>query len=111
MNRSRKLAAAAVVIVALIVVTAGPMGASSKIHDKYLCLGDPPSRISGYQQTADEFHSAAELPRTTYSEPTVVIEMPAFTCPTYEQPTNSPMEIWLKVSDNRFVGYVRGGGP
>jgi hypothetical protein len=115
MKRRRKLAAAAVVIVALIVVAAIPMGAWSKIHDKYLCLGDPPSRISGYQQTADEFHSAAELPRTTYSEPAVVIEMPAFTCPTYEQPTekpaNSPMGIWLKVSDNRFVGYVRGGGP
>jgi hypothetical protein len=109
MKRSRKLAAAAVVIVALIVVAAIPTGAWSKIHDKYLCLGDPPSRISGYQQT--EFHSAAELPTTTDSEPAVVVEMPAFTCPTYEQPTNSPMEIWLQVSDNRFVGYVRWGGP
>ena len=109
MKRSRKLATAAVVIVALVVVAAIPMGAWSKIHDKYLCLGDPPSRISGYQQT--EFHSAAELPTTTDSEPTVVIEMPVFTCPTYDQPTYSRMEIWLKVSDNRFVGYVRGGGP
>jgi hypothetical protein len=109
MKRSRRLAAAAAVIVALIVVAAIPVGAWSKIHDKYLCLGDPPSHISGYQQTADEFHSAAELPRTT--EPAVVIEMPAFTCPTYEQPMNSPLGIWLKVSDNRFVGYVRGGGP
>lgn len=109
MKRSRRLAAAGVVIVALIVVAAIPTGAWSKIHDKYLCLGDPPSRIGGYQQT--EFQTAAELPMTTDSEPAVVIEMPAFTCPTFYQPTNSRMEIWLKVSDNHFVGYLRGGGP
>ena len=52
MKRSRRLAAAAVVIVALIVVAAIPMGAWSKIHDKYLCLGDPPNRLGAYQQTA-----------------------------------------------------------
>jgi len=109
MKRSGKLAAVAVVIVGVIVVAAIPMGAWSKVHDKYLCLGDPPSAFSGYQQT--RFQSPTELPRTTSGEPAVVIEMPAFTCPTYEQPANSPMEIWLKVSDNRFVGYVRGGGP
>jgi hypothetical protein len=112
MKRSGKLAAAAVLIVALIVVAAIPMGAWSKIHDKFLCLGDPPSRISAWQQTTNEFHSVAELPRATYGGPAVVIEMPAFTCPTYEPPTNySPMGIYLKVSDNRFVGYARGGGP
>jgi hypothetical protein len=111
MKRSRQLAAAAVVIVALIVVAAFPMGAWSKIHDKYLCLGNPPSRISGYQQTAREFQTAAELPSATNGGPPVVIEMPAFVCPTHEPPTTSPMGIWLKVSDNRFVSYVRGGGP
>ena len=110
MRRSRKLAAAAIVTVALIVVAAFPMGVWSKIHDKYLCLGDPPSHISGYQVTAGESHSAAELPLTTTGG-LVIIEMPAFVCPTYEPPATSPMRIWLKVSDNRYVGYVRGGGP
>lgn len=111
MKRSGKLAAAAVVIVALIVVAAFPLGVWSKIHDKYLCLGNPPSRIGGYQQTAGEVHTAAELTSATNGKPPVVIEMPAFVCPTYEPPLTSPMGIWLKVSDNRFVSYVRGGGP
>ena len=97
-------------IVALIVIAAIPTGAWSKIHDKVLCFGDPPSRISGYAQTAYELPSAAELPRTN-GEPAVVIEMPAVTCPSYESPPNAPMGIWLKVSDSRFVGYERGGGP
>jgi hypothetical protein len=81
MKRSRKLVAAAAVIVALIVVAAIPMGVWSKIHDKFLCLGDPPSRISAWQQTTIEFHLVAELSRTTYGDPAVVIEMPAFICP------------------------------
>ena len=110
MKRRRNLAAAAVVIVALIVIAALPTGAWSKIHDKVLCLGDPPSRIGGYQRTAYELHSAAELPKTN-GEPAVVIEKPAFTCPSYQSPQNAPMGIWLKVSDSRFVGYERGGGP
>ncbi len=109
MTRGRKLAVG--VVIALIVVVAIPMGVWPKIHDKFLCLGDPPSLFSGYTQTTNELYSAGELPKSTYGGPAVVSEIPAVSCPTYPRPNAAPMEIWLNVGGSRYIAYVRGGGP
>ena len=107
----RKLGALAAV--AAIVVAAGAF-LTVRYWSRTICwAGHAPDRIAGYEQRVTVTAKLENLPpRDVSGAPALVLDLPAIgLCPSLETSGYLPMGIWVRVGDDQFVGYGRGGGP
>jgi len=75
-----------------------------------------PDRVGFFQRSTMTATALAQLPPRTgwpQGRPAVVIDWPGLGfCPAYfPDQTDDPILIWLRVRDDYFVAYYRGGGP
>lgn len=109
--KTRVILLAAVVIVA---VAATGLFLTVRYWSRTVCwAGHAPDRIAGFQQGETVTAKLAELPaRDVNGTPALVLDLPAIgLCPSVDTSGYLPLEIWVRVGDNQFVSYFRGGGP
>ena len=109
----RKLA-----LLAAVVVLVAAAGAFMSVHywSRTICwAGHAPDRISmGYEQLDTVTAGLADLPQidSWRTNPPVVLDLPTIgVCPGVDTSRYQPMVIWVRVGENQFVRYERGGGP
>lgn len=106
-----------VALLAAVVVLVGAAGAfmSVRYWSRTICwAGHPPDRISmAYEQVDTVTMKLEDLPPRDYTgAPALVLDLPAIgICPSVDMNGYTPLEIWLRVGNNQFVSYGRGGGP
>ncbi len=112
-SMKRKLA-----LLAAVVVVVAAAGAFMSVHywSRAICwAGHAPDRISmGYEQLDTVTAGLADLPQidSWRTNPPVVLDLPTIgACPGVDTSRYQPMVIWVRVGENQFVRYERGGGP